>query len=67
MNEFFLSQIGKLSNTKLISLLLIEIVIFDFILVRAEDNFSVGLFNWGWVCLIELTFELVKRYEGTLF
>ncbi len=66
MNEFFLSQIGKLSNTKLISLLEVEVVIFYFILVGAEDNFSVGLFGWGWVCLIELTFELVKRYEGAL-
>lgn len=45
MNKFFLSEVGKLSNTKLISLLRINVVIFDFVLVGAEDNFSVGLFG----------------------
>ena len=66
MNKFFLSEVGKLSNTKLISLLRIDVVIFDFVLVGAEDNFSVGLFGRRWVCLIELSFELVKGYEGAL-
>ena len=47
MNKFFFSQVGKLSYTKLISLFWIDVVIFDFILVRAEDNFSVGLFGRG--------------------
>lgn len=47
MNEFVFGEIGKLSNSKLISLFRVNVVIFDFILVGAEDNFSVGLFDRG--------------------
>ena len=46
MSKFFFSKIGKLRDTKLISLVMVLVVILDFVLIGIEDNFSVGLFDW---------------------
>ena len=45
MNKFFLSQVGKLGDTKLISLVKVMVVILDFVLIGVEDDFSIGLFD----------------------
>jgi hypothetical protein len=46
VNKFFFSKIGKLCDTKLISLVMVLVVVLDFVLIGVEDNFSVGLFDW---------------------
>jgi hypothetical protein len=46
VKKFFFSKIGKLCDTKLISLVMVLVVILDFVLIGVEDNFSVGLFDW---------------------